>query len=46
LFFSEGIGPHLWALVERGIFWVTRAKDNLVFDVIEKRPVKGAILRD
>jgi hypothetical protein len=37
---------HLWALVERGIFWVTRAKDNLVFDVIEKRPVKGAILRD
>jgi hypothetical protein len=37
---------HLWALVERGIFWVTRAKDNLVFDVIDKRPVKGAILRD
>jgi hypothetical protein len=23
---------HLWALTLRGIFWVTRAKDNLVFD--------------
>jgi len=37
---------HLWALTLRGIFWVTRAKDNMVFDVIEQRPVKGAILRD
>jgi len=37
---------HLWDLMLRGIFWVTRAKDNLVFDVIEQRPVKGAILRD
>jgi hypothetical protein len=37
---------HLWALVERGIFRVTRGTDNLVFDVIEKRPVKGSILRD
>ena len=37
---------HLWALTLRGIFWVTRAKDNMVFDVIEQRPVQGAILRD
>jgi Transposase DDE domain/Domain of unknown function (DUF4372) len=37
---------HLWDLTLRGIFWVTRAKDNMVFDVIEQRPVQGAILRD
>jgi len=37
---------HLWDLTLRGIFWVTRAKDNMVFDVIEQRPVKGAILHD
>jgi hypothetical protein len=31
---------HLWALSSRGVFWVTRAKDNLVFKV------KKRILRD
>lgn len=37
---------HLFALEERGVFWVTRAKDNLTFTPIEERPVSGAILAD
>ncbi len=39
---------HLWNLEERGVAWVTRAKDNLQFEVIETYPVKeGAqIVRD
>ena len=28
---------HLWELLQRGVFWVTRAKDNLQYDVIERR---------
>jgi IS4 transposase len=31
---------HLWNLEERGVAWVTRAKDNLQFEVIETYPVK------
>lgn len=28
---------HLQALSERGVFWVSRAKDNLVYDMLDKR---------
>jgi hypothetical protein len=31
---------------ERGVFWVTRAKDNLAFTPLENRPSKGTILKD
>ena len=37
---------HLFDLQERGVFWVTRAKDNLACEVIETLPVAGRILRD
>jgi hypothetical protein len=38
---------HLFDLLERGVFWVTRAKENMAFDVIGELPVSGAkILRD
>ena len=35
-------------LSERGVYWVVREKENLRFEVIEKRPVEegSAILRD
>ena len=39
---------HLSDLLTRGIFWVTRAKDNLQFKVVKRRIKKpaGKILRD
>jgi hypothetical protein len=39
---------HLFELSERGVFWVVREKENLRFDVIEKRSVAedSGILRD
>jgi hypothetical protein len=39
---------HLWALQRRGVGWVTRAKENLPFEVVEKHPVKavGKIVSD
>lgn len=37
---------HLFDLWQRGVFWVTRAKDNLAFEVLEALPVAGRILRD
>src|SRR5208337_5462207 len=39
---------HLWDLEQRGVFWVTRAKENLQFVVVENYPVKegGKILSD
>ena len=39
---------HLHDLNERGVFWVTRAKDNLQFKVVKRRIKKreGKILRD
>jgi len=39
---------HLWDLTERGVFWVTRAKDNMQYRVrkrLLKKPA-GNILRD
>lgn len=29
---------HLWDLDERGVFWVTRAKDNMAYDVVQPMP--------
>ena len=39
---------HLFDLLERGVFWVTRAKDNMQFKVVKRRLKKpaGQILRD
>jgi hypothetical protein len=39
---------HLYDLAQRGIFWVTRAKDNMSYSVRKKlqRKPKGRILRD
>jgi hypothetical protein len=37
---------HLYALSVRGIFWVTRAKDNMSYHVCKRRAVSGSILRD
>jgi hypothetical protein len=39
---------HLWELEGRGVFWVTRAKENLQFEVVESYPVKkgGQIVSD
>lgn len=38
---------HLFDLLQRGVFWVTRAKDNLAYKVIAKLPSPGSkIVRD
>src|SRR6266516_6534285 len=37
---------HLFELLQRGVFWVTRAKENLVCEVLKALPVAGRILRD
>lgn len=39
---------HLWSLTERGVFWVTRAKENLDYRVVKRhlRKPQGKILRD
>ena len=39
---------HLWSLEQRGVFWVTRAKENLQFEVVESYPLKegGKIVSD
>jgi hypothetical protein len=39
---------HLWDLEQRGVAWVTRAKENLPFEVLEQLPVKagGKVVAD
>ena len=39
---------HLYALTQRGVYWVTRAKENQVYRVLEQHPVESGsrILRD
>jgi len=39
---------NLWRLTQRGVFWVTRAKDNLDYRVVKRnlRTANGRILRD
>ena len=39
--------PHLADLDKRGVFWVTRAKDNMNYRIVKQHtPPKGDILRD
>jgi hypothetical protein len=38
---------HLWQLTQRGVFWVTRAKDSMDFRVVNKQQKPdGKVLRD
>jgi hypothetical protein len=39
---------HLWDLTQRGVFWVTRAKENLQYEVVERYAVQegGKIVSD
>lgn len=37
---------HLNELQQRGVFWVTRRKENMAFKVIKRRKCSGAIQRD
>jgi hypothetical protein len=37
---------HLFDLLRRGVFWVSRAKDNMACEVLKALPVSGRILRD
>ena len=37
---------NLSSLTQRGVHWVTRAKDNMSYHVCKKRKVGGSILRD
>lgn len=39
---------HLWNLTQRGVFWVTRAKENLDYKVVKRHftQPKGKVLRD
>jgi hypothetical protein len=39
---------HLWDLTQRGVFWVTRAKDNMDARVVKRlqNKVNGPVLRD
>ena len=37
---------HLFDLFQRGVFWVTRAKDNMACQVVDTLPAAGRILRD
>jgi len=39
---------HLWDLERRGVFWVTRAKDNMAYEVVSTMPASNdaKILRD
>jgi hypothetical protein len=37
---------HLFDLFSRGVFWVTRAKDNMAYEVLEALPAGGRILSD
>ena len=37
---------HLFDLLQRGVFWVTRAKENLACEVLQSLRVAGRILRD
>lgn len=37
---------HLFDLLQRGVFWVTRAKENMACEVLKVLPAAGRILRD
>jgi len=37
---------HLYQLDQRGVYWVSRARENLSYRCVEKRPKKPGILKD
>lgn len=37
---------HLYSLTQRGVHWVTRAKDNMSYHVCKRRKLSGSIVRD
>ena len=37
---------HLQELTGRGVFWVSRAKDNMAFSIVKRNKHSGAILKD
>jgi hypothetical protein len=37
---------HRLDLFQRGVFWVTRAKENMAYEVLQALPVAGRIVRD
>lgn len=37
---------HLNELNDRGVFWVTRAKDNMAYTIVKRNKHEGAILKD
>ena len=37
---------HLLELTERGVFWVSRAKDNMAYRVVKRSVHKGNVLKD
>jgi len=37
---------HLFQLNNRGVFWVTRGKDNMQYKTVKKNKAKGKVLRD
>jgi IS4 transposase len=37
---------HLKELTDRGVFWVSRAKDNMSFNVVKRNKVSGNVLKD
>jgi hypothetical protein len=37
---------HLRELTDRGVFWVSRAKDNMAFTVVKRNKHTGSILKD
>jgi hypothetical protein len=48
LVFDRGFNDYEWfaELSERGIFFVTRAKDRMRYEVLSTNPVSGAVLSD
>jgi len=37
---------HLKELTDRGVFWVSRAKENMAFSIVKRNKHSGAILKD
>jgi hypothetical protein len=37
---------HFEGLTARGVFWVTRAKDNTAYEIVQEHPAQGSIVRD
>lgn len=43
LVFDRGYGRYTWhkELTDKGLFWVTRARKGMLYEVVKNRPVKG-----